>query len=138
MIDTISFLIFFIYILALLMILVYISPLLSALVMILVPLASVYLLPDRTIQFLSIDQFSFAGIPVQNIHILLLIWSALIGVVACTEFISWYLSIDKKPKASRQETPAPAPLKSGETPKSIKNKIEDFLVELGKIMSGKR
>ncbi len=145
--DIFSIIIFFIYVIIILMILIYVSPILSALVLVLVPVASVYLLPDQTIVFFSEQQFSFEGISIQNIHILLSIWSALLGVVAYTEIVSWYLLREEKPapkavipKPKEQEKPSAVPvsLKSGEPQKSLRNKVEDFLLKLGKIMSGRK
>ncbi len=145
--DILSGIIFFIYVIIILMILIYISPILSALVLVLVPVASVYLLPDQTILFFSEQQFSFAGVSIQNIHILLSIWSALLGVVAYTEIVSWYLLREEKPaskevkpepKEQEKSTAVPALLKSDEPSKSIKKKAEDFLLKLGKIMSGRK
>ena len=138
--DNLSFLIFFIYAMVILIILVYISPVFSAVVMILVPVASIYLLPDPAVQFLSLNQFTFMGVPIYNIHILLLIWSALIGIVVYSELLSWYLLMDVSPDASPQPdrlgAATDALISSTEPPKSAKNKIEDFLLRLGKIMSG--
>lgn len=121
MMDILSFLIFFIYSLVLLLILVYVSPLLSAFIMIMVPIASVFILYDRTINFLFIKQFSFAGgaVPVYNIHLLLLIWSAFIGIIAYAEVLTWYLLKEKKP-GKREVTPL-------EQPKTSWYKLKKFL-----------
>ncbi|MCZ7357055.1 MAG: hypothetical protein O8C66_13655 [Candidatus Methanoperedens sp.] len=126
-----------------LMFLIYISPLISALVMLIIPVISVYLLPEQTIQFLSIQQFSFlqGTLLIQNIHILLAVWSALIGIVAYTEIISWYLLVDEAPKPKKPDVPAaviPIPSNAEASQKSVKSKVEDFLLNLGKMMSGKK
>lgn len=143
--DILSLLIFFIYTLAILVILIFISPLLSALAMILVPAASVYFLPDQTMQFFSIKQFSLSGISIYNVHILLLIWSALIGIVVYTEVLSWYLLRNEKPgpkeevpELKEQKKPDAATLKFDEPPKSKRDKTEELLLKLGKLMSGKK
>lgn len=126
------------------MIMIYISPVLSALVLILVPVVSVFLLPEGTIRFFSREQFSFVGVSIQNIHIMLSIWSALIGIVAYTEIISWYLLRTEKPAPMKPEVPvkptpaSPVPPKPEETKKPIKTKAEEFLLKLGKIMSGRK
>lgn len=141
--ESISFIIFFIYSMITLMFLIYISPLISALVMLIIPVISVYLLPEQTIQFLSIQQFSFlqGTLLIQNIHILLAVWSALIGIVAYTEIISWYLLVDEAPKPKKPDVPAaviPIPSNAEASQKSVKSKVEDFLLNLGKMMSGKK
>ncbi len=126
--DSFSIVLFLIYIILILMILIYISPVLSGLVLVLVPVVSVYFLPEQAVQFFSLQQFTFKGVVIQNIHILLPIWSALLAIVAYTEIISWYLSAPEK-----QDMPA-----AEEAQKPVRNRVEDFLFKLGKIMSGKR
>ncbi len=136
MIDIISFLTFLLYLQITLLTLLFVSPIISVVVMVAIPFAAVYFLPEKTIQFLSLNQFSFANgqVIIQNIHILLLIWSALIGVVVYTEFISWYLFKGRSQKPEK----LPAPPKSDEPPQPVKNRAGDFLAELGTIMSGRR
>ncbi len=145
--DIFSVLIFFIYVSIILIILLYVSPIVSAIVLILIPLALGLLLPDMTIRFFSLQQFSFEGVSIQNIHILLSIWSALIGIVAYTEIVSWYLlreekTVPNKETLKQKEPDKPAAalalLKPGEPQKPIKNKASDLLLMLGKIMSGKK
>ncbi|GFO97199.1 hypothetical protein ig2599ANME_1399 [groundwater metagenome] len=139
--DVLSLLIFFIYTLVVLLVLVFVSPLISAVAMLLVPLLSVYVLPSQSSQFFSIKQFSFAGVDVHNIHLLLLIWSALIAVIVYTEIISWYLLRERKPawiKKPAAQVAATASPKPDEPPKPLKIRVEDFLLKLGKLMSGKK
>ena len=134
--ETISLLLFFIYAMITLIILVYLSPVLSAILMIIIPVVIVFLYPEPVAQFFSVEQFSFQGVPVNNIHIMLMTWSALLGIIIYSEFLSWYLlrdvsRVEDKKAISITEQPEP-----DEKPKSIKNKAEDFLLNLGKIMSG--
>lgn len=138
--DGLSFIIFFIYSVIILIIMVYISPVISTLVMMLIPVASVYLMPGQTISFFSTQQFLIAGVPIQNIHVLLLIWSALIAVAVYSEILSWYLLREEAPAPKKQvvtpvKTVSPV---SENKQKSLKNKAEDFLLKLGKIMSGRK
>jgi predicted membrane protein len=88
--DIFSLLLLSIYIMLILIIVLYVSPVLSAIVMFVIPAVFVIFMPDEAIQFLSTMQFSFGGIVIQNMHILLLIWSAIIGVIAYSEILSWY------------------------------------------------
>ncbi len=133
--DNISFLLYFIYTMIVLITLVYISPIVSAVLMIAVPVALIYALPGPSVQFFSLQQFTFMGVPIHNIHILLMLWSALIGVVVYSELLSWYLLVDKTPPSGKREKAAAALIQT-EPPKTAKNRIEDFLLRLGKIMSG--
>ena len=101
--ETISFLLFFIYALLTLIILVYLSPIISVIFMIIIPVAIVFLYPDPAAQFFSIEQFSYQGVPVNNIHIMLMLWSALIGVIIYSELLSWYLLKDDNLKEDGKE-----------------------------------
>ena len=132
--DIISFLVFFIYALIILLILVYVSPLLSAAVLIIVPVIIILLLPTQAQDFLSVEQFSFA-VPVNNIHILLMIWSAFIGIIAYAEVVSWYLLREAKPKP--QAKPVPEPGKPGEPPREGK-KLKESLLKFLTVMKGKK
>jgi hypothetical protein len=100
--------------------------------MILVPTASVFIMSDRTINFLFIRQFSFAGgtVPVYNIHVLLLIWTAFIGIIAYAEVLTWYLLREKKP-GKHEITPL-------EQPKTSSYKLKKFLQKLLKILKGEK
>ncbi len=142
--EIVSIMIFFIYVVAILMILIYISPIFAPLVLILVPVVSVVLFPDQTIGFFEKSQFSFGGIYIQNLHILLLIWSAIIASVASIEMISWYLLGSEKPKLKTKEPQTPSTAQAPVTPapielqKPLKVKVETALLELGKIMTGRK
>ena len=124
-----TLLFFFIYSLIILIILVYVSPLLSALIMILVPIVFIYILPENAIQFLSIIQFLLVEgtVPVYNIHILLLVWSAFIGVIAYAEVLTWYLL--REPQRVHV---------AGDEPKTLVFKIKDFSLKLYKILKGEK
>ncbi len=139
MADVLSFLVFFIYIVVILITILYISPIISVLVMIFIPLVSVYFLPEMAIQFLSINQFSFVEgrVLIQNIHILLLIWSAIIGIAAYTEIVSWYLLLDERPKRKKQELPVASSKATSIKPEASGNKAEGFFMKLGKIIRGR-
>jgi len=134
--DTISLLLFFIYAMITLIILVYLSPIVSAILMIIIPVAIVFLYPEPVAQFFSIEQFSYQGMPVYNIHIMLMLWSALLGIVIYSEFLSWYLLRDVSRTEDKKAISITEQQEPDEKPKSIKNKAEDFLLNLGKIMSG--
>jgi hypothetical protein len=132
--DILSILLFFIYSMAILLFLVYISPLLSAFIMILVPVACVYILPEETIKFLSIMQFSYTGVQIYNLHILLLIWSAFIGIIAYAEVLTWYLLRETVPAPAKNEA---SPIQ-GEQPKTLFFMLKDFLQKLIKILKGEK
>jgi len=161
--EIFSILLFFIYSLVILGILVYVSPLFSALIMILIPLVLVFILPDEAAGFFSIMQFSYSGIQVFNLHILLLVWSAFIGVISYAEVLTWYLlrepapvineaaqSPNKEAAQSLNKEAAQSPNKEaeqalikealpvGDKPKTLMFKINDFTQKLYKILKGER
>ena len=125
------------------MILIYFSPILSLLPLMLVPIAYVYFFPQQTVRFLSIQQFIFVDVPVKNLHILLVIWSTITGVAVSTEIVSWYLLKEEKtiPNVTKPkvlEEPAAASFEHVDSQKSVKIKVENLLLRLGNIMSGKK
>ncbi len=136
MMDILSLILFLIYSLLILVILIYVSPLLSAFIMILAPVASIYILPVKAIGFFSIKQFSFVGgtVPVYNIHILLLIWSAFIGIVAYAEVLTWYLLRETPGKKAAPAAPAVKEAGQG----SLGNQLKDFPRKLVKILKGEK
>jgi predicted membrane protein len=140
MADVLSLLVFFIYIAVILVTILYISPIISVLVMILIPFVSVYFLPEGAMQFLTINQFSFVEgrVLIQNIHILLMIWSAIIGIVVYTEIVSWYLLIEESPKRKKQELTVTSSKATPLKPEAAGNKAEGIFMKLGKIIRGRK
>ncbi|MDO8728148.1 MAG: hypothetical protein Q7J35_19005 [Candidatus Methanoperedens sp.] len=137
--DILSFLLFFIYAMVILILLIYISPIISAIVMIILPLVIALIFPDPVSQFLSILQFSYMGVPVNNIHLMLMLWSALLGIIIYSELLSWYLLMDKTDEDNTEgskEISSTDQIEPEEAPKTLKKKIEDVLLSLGKMMSG--
>jgi len=106
--------------------------------MFIVPAGLVYFMPTETIQFLSTKQFSFDSILIQNIHILLLIWSAIMGVIAYTEILSWYL-FNKQGQGAKQEKEKKAALPKSELMQKLKEtRKESFFVNLLKMEKPKK
>jgi len=134
--DIFSILLFFIYSLLILGIMVFVSPLLSALIMILIPVVFVFILPDEAAGFVSIMQFSYSGIQVFNLHILLLIWSAFIGVISYHKVLTWYLLRESAPVVKDATTASTPP--AADQPKTLVFKVKDFLQKLYKILKGEK
>jgi len=131
--DIISILLLFIYSIIILGILVYVSPILSALLMIIIPVAFLFIISQYTMSFLSIMQFSYFGVQIYNLHILLFIWSAFIGVIAYAEVLTWYLL---KGTVTKPEIQGPAA--QGEQPKTPASGLKDFFQKLYKILKGEK
>ena len=132
--DIISILLFVIYSIIILGILIYISPILSALVMIIIPVLFILILSDIAVTFLSIMQFSYFGVQIYNLHILLFIWSAFIGIIAYAEVLSWYLLRGTETKPISQEPPAA----KAEQSKAPESGVKGFLQKLYKILKGEK
>ncbi|MEA1909057.1 MAG: hypothetical protein U9N43_08535 [Euryarchaeota archaeon] len=89
----ISIILYFLYTTLVLILLIRLSSFIAAILLLGIPLVLVLALPDHSVAFLSYQQAVFGDglIPINNLHILLFIWSALIAVILYTEFITWYL-----------------------------------------------
>jgi len=134
MMDIISILLFLIYSIMILGILIYVSPILSAIVMIIVPVAFILIISDYAVSFFSIMQFSNSGVEIYNLHILLFIWSAFIGIIAYAEVLSWYLLRVTEPKPVTQDPP----IAMVGQPKTPVSGVKDFLQKLYKILKGEK
>jgi hypothetical protein len=136
--EILSLLVFFIYTLIILMVLIYVSPLLSGLVLVFLPVLAIYLLPEWTMEFFSQIQFSVV-VPVYNIHILLLIWSAFIGIIAYVEISSWYILREPEPKKQQKPTVdgLPEEIPKG-APKPGQTTLKDFVQKLMMILKGQK
>ncbi|MCX9028679.1 MAG: hypothetical protein OIN86_10950 [Candidatus Methanoperedens sp.] len=135
--DIFSILLFFIYSLLILGILVFVSPVLSAFIMILIPVVLVFIFPDGAKGFFSIMQFSYSGIQVFNLHILLLIWSAFIGVISYHKVLTWYLLREPALKEAAHVVKN-ADAKPADQPKTLVFKVKDFLEKIYKILKGEK
>jgi hypothetical protein len=132
--DIISILLFLLYSIIILGILIYISPIVSAIVLIIVPVVFILILSDYAVSFFSIMQFSYFGVQIYNLHILLFIWSAFIGIIAYAEVLTWYLLRETVTKPVIQAPPAV----QGEQPKTPIFRLKDFFQKLYKILKGEK
>ncbi len=71
-------------------------------------------------------QLSYAGVQIFNLHILLLIWAAFIGIIAYAEILTWYLL---REPAQKEVITVDAQRSSS---------IKDFFVNLYKILKGEK
>ena len=96
MIGLLYIIIFVAYILLILLTMLFISSYLAALIMLFIPIIIIIIQPDFGIEFLSYKQGEFLNgmLIINNLHILLFIWSALFSIIFYTELLSWYISRD--------------------------------------------
>jgi len=89
----ISIILYLLYTALVLTLLVRLSSFIAATALLGIPLLFVLLLPDQSVAFMSYQHAVLGDglIPINNLHILLFIWSAMLAVILYTEFITWYL-----------------------------------------------
>jgi hypothetical protein len=71
----------------------------AAIVLLLLPLVTIVAIPETANAFLAHEHARLAGgvVPINNYHLLLFVWSTIIGIILYTEFLTWYLSKNKRP-----------------------------------------
>ncbi|TFH43871.1 MAG: hypothetical protein E4G94_04300 [ANME-2 cluster archaeon] len=111
-----------IYVLFVLLIMLFISSYLAAIILLLIPVIVLIAIPEIGIEFLSFKQAEFLSgtVIINNLHILLFIWSALLSIIIYTELVSWYLSHETHEKKATKTEKKPVE----ELEKSIKKPIE--------------
>ncbi|WP_440953019.1 hypothetical protein [Methanococcoides sp. FTZ1] len=74
------------------------SSLMAAIVLLVAPLTFIIATPEVATAFLAYEHARLAGglVPISNYHLLLFIWSTIIGIILYTEFLTWYLSRNKR------------------------------------------
>ena len=89
-----SLIVFVFFALLVLFVLIDVSSIMAIIVLLFVPVLSVLIMPKTMVAFLSYQHLLLADglVPINNFHILLLIWSTLIGIILYTEFLTWYLA----------------------------------------------
>jgi len=105
-----SAMLFTVFALTVLFIQVAVSSRLAMLTLLVIPILAVIILPGTSVAFLSYRHFLFADglVPVNNFHILLVIWSTLMGIIISTEFLTWYLKTGKRKRSGeRKATQSP-------------------------------
>jgi hypothetical protein len=88
-----SAILFALFTLVVLFVLIKMSARLALIILFLIPVIPVLLMPGIAISFLSHRHMLLADglVPINNFHILLMLWSTLVGLILYTEFLTWYL-----------------------------------------------
>lgn len=88
-----SAILYLLYIALILRLLIRLSSFIAAAALLGIPLFIILILPKQSISFLAYQHavLGYGLIPINNLHILLFIWSSLLAVIVYTEFIAWYL-----------------------------------------------
>ena len=107
----ISLVIFALLSLMAILLMVYISSAVAILALLLVPLTCIFIMSDTTLSFLAFRHVVLAegNVPINNYHVLLFIWSTLIGMIVYSEIFTWYLGRKeyKKVQVKAAETKPP-------------------------------
>ncbi|MEZ5334426.1 MAG: hypothetical protein R2741_03875 [Methanolobus sp.] len=88
-----------------LFVLINMSSRLAMIILFIIPVLAVLIMPETITSFLSIRHMLLANglVPINNYHILLMLWSTLIGIILYTEFLTWYLSKERSTKKAMQD-----------------------------------
>jgi len=107
----ISIILYLLYTALVLILLIRLSSFIAAILLLGIPLVLVLALPTQSVAFLSYQHAVLGDglIPINNLHILLFIWSALLAVILYTEFITWYLVRGEGDGAGAESAGAGAP-----------------------------
>lgn len=130
MIELLYIIIFLSYILLILLTMLFVSSYLAAFIMLFIPILVLVVKPDFGIEFLSYEQGEFLNgmLIINNLHILLFIWSALLSIIIYTEFLSWYISRG----AQKFETKKPEPIEPEPEKESVKAGLNESPDKPGK------
>lgn len=109
-----SALLFAVFAAVVLFVLINLSSRLALAILFLTPVLLILLIPGISLPFLSYQHMLLAEglVPINNYHILLMLWSTLIGLILYTEFLTWYLargSSIRTKKASTRTNPGSSP-----------------------------
>lgn len=107
----ISLVIFALLSLMVILLMVYVSSAVAILALLLVPLTCIFIMSDTALSFLAFRHVVLAegNVPINNYHVLLFIWSTLIGMIVYSEIFTWYLGRKeyKKVQVKAVETKPP-------------------------------
>ncbi|MGD9778569.1 hypothetical protein [Methanomethylovorans sp.] len=107
----ISLVIFALLSLMAILLMVYVSSAVAILALLLVPLTCIFIMSDTALSFLAFRHVVLAegNVPINNYHVLLFIWSTLIGMIVYSEIFTWYLGRKeyKKVQVKAAETKPP-------------------------------
>ncbi|MDG6243137.1 MAG: hypothetical protein QCH31_01920 [Methanolobus sp.] len=122
----VSAILFALFAIAVLFVLINISSRLALIILFFTPLIFILVIPKTSIAFLAYQQMLLANglVPVNNFHILLMLWSTLIGIILYTEFLTWYLGKGKSMRKNKQnvihDSNSPSHIRSTDVGDAIK------------------
>ncbi len=110
----ISTLIFGVFSVLTLFALINLSAIMALLILISLPMIVILIMPSVATSFLSHQHVLLAdgAVPINNYHILLFIWSTLIGIILYTEFLTWYMVRARRPRKDSNVSHVPDNVRS--------------------------
>ena len=123
----ISLVIFALLTLLAILLMVYVSSAVAILALLLLPLACIFIMSDTALSFLAFRHVVLAegNVPINNYHVLLFVWSTLVGMIVYSEIFTWYLGRKESQKVQ---------VKAAET-KASKNIISSSMSIVSKAVS---
>lgn len=110
--SVISLIIFALLTLLVIVLMVYVSSAVAILALLLLPVMCIFIIPDTALSFLAFRHVTLAegNVPINNYHVLLFVWSTLIGIIVYSEIFTWYLG-RKEPQKIPEKTAKTKPAK---------------------------
>jgi predicted membrane protein len=111
--SVISLIIFALLTLLAIVLMVYVSSAVAILALLMVPLMCIFIMPDTALSFLAFRHIVLAegNVPINNYHVLLFVWSTVIGMIVYSEIFTWYLG-RREPKKTPVKTSKAKPVKN--------------------------
>lgn len=127
--SAISLVIFALLTLLAILLMVYVSSAVAILALLLVPVACIFIMPDTALSFLAFRHVMLAegNVPINNYHILLFVWSTLIGMIVYSEIFTWYLGRRATKNSEVKSPEAKSPKKIMISAKGIVSKARSLI-----------
>ncbi len=129
MYSAFSLVIFALLMLLAILLMVYVSSVVAILALLLVPIMGVFIMPDTALSFLAFRHVVLAegNVPINNYHILLFVWSTLIGMIVYSEIFTWYLERKATKNVQVKSPKAKSPKKIIVSAKGIVSKARSLI-----------
>lgn len=129
MYSAFSLVIFALLTLLAILLMVYVSSAVAILALLLVPIMGVFIMPNTALSFLAFRHVVLAegNVPINNYHILLFVWSTLIGMIVYSEIFTWYLGRRATKNVQVKSPKAKSPKKIIVSAKGIVSKARSLI-----------
>lgn len=127
--SVISLVIFTLLTLLAILLMVYVSSTIAILALLMVPIMCIFIMPDTALSFLAFRHMVLAegNVPINNYHVLLFVWSTLIGMIVYSEIFTWYLG-------RRETRKMPVKAENTKPAKNIISSARDIVSKAGSLL----